>query len=74
MWALQVGASGRHQFGWRDAMDIVVKWRQLAEPADQVNREVMCWCCAGEGVPICLIQYRILVVYGVDLFATQKQF
>ena len=30
------GASGRHLFGWRDAMDIVVKWRQLAEPNDQV--------------------------------------
>ncbi|WIA19383.1 hypothetical protein OEZ85_004006 [Tetradesmus obliquus] len=32
----QGGCSGRHLFGWRDAMDIVVKWRQLAEPADQV--------------------------------------
>lgn len=34
--SIQVGASGRHLFGWRDAMDIVVKWRQLAEPNDQV--------------------------------------
>lgn len=32
----QAGASGRHQFGWRDAMDIIVKWRQLSEPNDQV--------------------------------------
>ncbi|KAG2452817.1 hypothetical protein HYH02_002163 [Chlamydomonas schloesseri] len=32
----QAGASGRHLFGWRDAMDIVVKWRQLSEPNDQV--------------------------------------
>ncbi|KAF8058901.1 SRFR1 [Scenedesmus sp. PABB004] len=32
----QGGCSGRHLFGWRDAMDIVVKWRQLSEPADQV--------------------------------------
>jgi len=30
------GCSGRHEFGWRDAMDIVVKWRQLSEPNDQV--------------------------------------
>ena len=35
--SVQAGASGRHQFGWRDAMDIVVKWRQLAEPNDQVR-------------------------------------
>ncbi|KAK9791186.1 hypothetical protein WJX73_002593 [Symbiochloris irregularis] len=36
---VQRGASGRddpHPFGWRDAMDIVVKWRQLSEPNDQV--------------------------------------
>ncbi|KXZ44388.1 hypothetical protein GPECTOR_68g359 [Gonium pectorale] len=32
----QAGGAGRHLFGWRDAMDIVVKWRQLAEPNDQV--------------------------------------
>ena len=25
-----------HEFGWRDAMDIVVKWRQFSEPNDQV--------------------------------------
>lgn len=31
------GGIGRHVFGWRDAMDIVVKWRQLAEPNDQVG-------------------------------------
>lgn len=33
------GASGcaePHAFGWRDAMDIIVKWRQLSEPNDQV--------------------------------------
>ena len=33
------GASGStkaHLFGWRDAMDIIVKWRQLSEPNDQV--------------------------------------
>lgn len=33
----QRGSQGRHRFGWRDAMDIVVKWRQLAEPNDQVG-------------------------------------
>ncbi|GIL49345.1 hypothetical protein Vafri_5718 [Volvox africanus] len=32
----QAGSAGRHLFGWRDAMDIVVKWRQLCEPNDQV--------------------------------------
>ncbi|PSC68513.1 suppressor of RPS4-RLD 1-like isoform X1 [Micractinium conductrix] len=30
------GSTGQHQFGWRDAMDIIVRWRQLAEPNDQV--------------------------------------
>ena len=29
--------SGQHPFGWRDAMDIPVKWRQLAEPNDQAG-------------------------------------
>lgn len=33
----QAGSAGRHLFGWRDAMDIVVKWRQLSEPNDQVR-------------------------------------
>ena len=23
--------------GWRDAMDVIVRWRQLAEPNDQVG-------------------------------------
>ena len=40
--SLQVtqGASGDqkpHAFGWRDAMDVLVKWRQLSEPNDQVQ-------------------------------------
>eukprot|EP01025_Chloroclados_australasicus_P065321 TRINITY_DN8909_c0_g1_i1.p1 TRINITY_DN8909_c0_g1~~TRINITY_DN8909_c0_g1_i1.p1 ORF type:complete len:560 (-),score=86.15 TRINITY_DN8909_c0_g1_i1:448-2106(-) len=26
----------KQEFGWRDAMDIIVKWRQIAEPNDQV--------------------------------------
>jgi hypothetical protein len=30
-------ASGSHAFGWRDAMDILVRWRQLSEPNDQVR-------------------------------------
>jgi hypothetical protein len=29
-------AGGCHAFGWRDAMDIVVRWRQIGEPNDQV--------------------------------------
>eukprot|EP00798_Chlamydomonas_sp_ICE-L_P018637 gene18637-25152_t len=33
---LHGGAPGQHEFGWRDAMDIVVKWRQITEPNDQV--------------------------------------
>ncbi len=41
--SVQAGAAGRHQFGWRDAMDVVVKWRQLAEPNDQVR------VCGGQG-------------------------
>ena len=34
------GASGSteaHLYGWRDAMDIIVRWRQLSEPNDQVS-------------------------------------
>jgi hypothetical protein len=27
---------GLHAFGWRDAMDIIVRWRQVGEPNDQV--------------------------------------
>lgn len=33
--ALRGSRPGHHRFGWRDAMDIVVRWRQLAEPNDQ---------------------------------------
>lgn len=29
------GSAAAHAFGWRDAMDIIVKWRQLSEPNDQ---------------------------------------
>ena len=32
------GVSGSHPFGWRDAMDLLVKWRQLAEPNDQARQ------------------------------------
>lgn len=28
--------SRRHPFHWRDAMDVVVRWRQVAEPNDAV--------------------------------------
>ncbi|DBA80252.1 hypothetical protein WJX79_002480 [Trebouxia sp. C0005] len=27
---------GQHEFSWRDAMDIPVRWRQISEPNDQV--------------------------------------
>lgn len=30
------GVSGTHFLGWRDAMELLVKWRQVAEPNDQV--------------------------------------
>jgi len=30
------GGSGTHILGWRDAMELLVKWRQVAEPNDQV--------------------------------------
>ncbi len=30
------GGSGSHTLGWRDAMELLVKWRQVAEPNDQV--------------------------------------
>ena len=29
-----------HEFGWRDAMDIVVKWRQFSEPNDQASSQI----------------------------------
>ena len=32
---------GRHEFSWRDAMDIPVRWRQLSEPNDQVSSPVV---------------------------------
>ena len=32
------GVSGSHAFDWRDAMDLLVKWRQLAEPNDQARQ------------------------------------
>ncbi len=28
---------GQHEFSWRDAMDIPVRWRQISEPNDQVS-------------------------------------
>lgn len=31
-----IHTSGTHPAGWRDAFDIIVKWRQLAEPSDPV--------------------------------------
>jgi hypothetical protein len=31
---------GSHAYGWRDAMDVIVRWRQLAEPNDQVRHAV----------------------------------
>ena len=34
------GKDGTHRFHWRDAMDIIVKWRQLSEPNDQVTRSL----------------------------------
>ena len=45
---MRAGASGStqaHLFGWRDAMDIAVKWRQLAEPNDQAR--TLCRCFDG---------------------------
>ena len=30
-----------HAFGWRDAMEVIVRWRQLAEPNDQVGARVL---------------------------------
>lgn len=57
--ALRSGRPGHHPFGWRDAMDILVRWRQLAEPNDQasisISRHVLllCWwilCCQTGGV------------------------
>ena len=61
--SLQVtqGASGDqkpHAFGWRDAMDVLVKWRQLSEPNDQVHipkhleLQMVVQCCH---LPLCAI-------------------
>lgn len=35
--AKSLDKQGSHPFGWRDTMDIIVRWRQLAEPNDQVS-------------------------------------
>ena len=32
----KAGGAGTHAFGWRDALDVLVKWRQLSEPNDPV--------------------------------------
>lgn len=44
---------GQHEFSWRDAMDIPVRWRQLSEPNDQV------WYAAYR-VPITLLLQLLL--------------
>ena len=47
-WVSSEGASRqgdpdqRHAFAWRDAMDTLVRWRQIGEPNDQVWRTVLC--------------------------------
>ena len=49
------GASGSteaHLFGWRDAMDIIVKWRQLSEPNDQAS--VIAATCVAMLSDICI--------------------
>lgn len=38
----ETSASGTHLFGWRDAMDVLVRWRQLSEPNDQVRGQLHC--------------------------------
>ena len=45
---VEAGASGEaqaHDFGWRDAMDVLVKWRQLSEPNDQARLRGACPGC-----------------------------
>ncbi len=56
---VRAGASSgaqSHAFGWRDAMDIAVKWRQLAEPNDQVLGlsyvAKALWQCSGRCVAV----------------------
>lgn len=57
--------SGQHEFSWRDAMDIPVRWRQLSEPNDQVCSvpyavlpapDAACSCCSVDN-SICLSQW-----------------
>lgn len=45
--------SGQHEFSWRDAMDIPVRWRQLSEPNDQV--------CSVKSYSSCLVVLKALV-------------
>ena len=46
-WVASEGASirgdaeGRHKFSWRDAMDVVVRWRQIGEPNDQARSSAL---------------------------------
>ena len=44
-------AGGFHEFCWRDAMDVVVRWRQLSEPNDQVSTDQV--SCRGVQQPRC---------------------
>lgn len=41
-------AGGLHEFCWRDAMDVVVRWRQLSEPNDQVSTDTSTIKCHAE--------------------------
>lgn len=58
------GASGSkdsHPFGWRDAMDIIVKWRQLSEPNDQVQRlGFRLWASGLRNAMGIIVQWRLL--------------
>ncbi len=55
------GGTGRHVFGWRDAMDVVVKWRQLAEPNDQVG--AVYHGCVGKRVCCSLVAMKLVVIW-----------
>jgi hypothetical protein len=59
-------AEGRHRFAWRDAMDTVVRWRQISEPNDQVRA-----ARAADEASVSLLQSPSPCVCGADPSASQ---
>ena len=71
-----------HEFGWRDFMDICVKWRQISEPNDPVfwidllapeafAEVCLCTVCVYACVSVCVCRPRPLPRSTVRLLSGQ---